>query len=85
MHLAALAAGLVTVNAASAFLIPPTTSLPNLHNTEKEVTSDIARIFGLDRTWQVELDCPNCAWGGVEDIDGTPVQWSRQYETSLVC
>lgn len=85
MHLtAALAAGLVALNTASAFLIPPKASLPNLHDAEEEARSEIAHLFGLETKWQIELDCPSCPWGGVEEVDGTQVQWSRHFKTSLV-
>ena len=85
MHVAtALAAGLATLNTATAFLIPPKAVLPNLQAGEEEVKTEIAHLFGLESTWKVELDCPNCPWGGFTEGEGKRVQWSTQYETTLV-
>ena len=78
----ALAAGLATISAASAFLIPPEASI---RGTEKEITSEIAHLFGLESTLKIELDCLGCAWGGIEEVDGKRVQWAAGYQTALVC
>jgi hypothetical protein len=84
MHLAALAAGLVSVHTTSAFLIPPSTSLSDLQITQVKTATNSPSIFGADLPWEVELACPGCPWAGVEDINGTQTQWSRDFETSLV-
>jgi hypothetical protein len=81
MHLAALAAGLVTLHGASAFLIPPAASLPYLQETDK---SAVSSVFGADLDWHVDLPCPDCPWAGAEDVNGTQFQWTQDHETSLV-
>lgn len=84
MHLAAaLAAGFAALNTASAFLIPPKASLPDLQDTEEKVNAQLAHLFGLESKWQIELDCPSCHWAGV-DYDRTPDSLSERPEISLV-
>jgi hypothetical protein len=79
-----LAAGLTILTTATAFLIPPNLDVPQLREERERIGSDLGPLFVTERSHTVDLDCPSCPWGGIENIDGEQIQWATQWDTSIV-